>query len=815
MKLEISVKRISQHLNISLSHFLTVFISLYLIPCSFAQQGVWIKKNDFGGSSRLGAVGFSIGNYGYIGLGIDTFRLLKKDFWQYDPVKNSWTQKASFPGNARQDAVGFSIGEKGYVATGYDSKKEKNDFWEYDPAENVWKQKANFSGEERFGAIGFSIGSKGYIGTGLKGRTSFKDFWEYDPSADTWTQKANFGSKPRLGAVGFSIGSKGYVGTGWDDPAALKDFWEYNPLTNLWIRKANFGGSARYAAVGFSIGSYGYIGAGDDGECKHDFWEYDTVADTWTQRASFGGAGRWGAAGFAVNGKGYIGTGFTENQTRQIYHRDFWQFTPPQLTDSSFAEKNQLPVIVNCYGGIIFSSRTEEGVSNINVFLYSNQNILLQSAATDSAGFFQFSNLSSNQNYTVRIDDSDSGFINQKNIFLADGTGRIVRAASKNNHSFLFENLPPDFSKLPALSVEDVSLNKFSVAGNFYHGKDRMPLENTRVFLKNEKGEVVQRTFTNAFGSFVFVNLSSENNFTIALDVCDPKLALSEIYLTTKNGTAVFNQECSMFRFQILASDNHTLSLLKIDDSQLIADLKGKLYADKTCKIPIANTRLSLMNAKGVLVKTVFTDSSGNFLFTHLPADKLMLTLLDKNDPSLAGKNVFLADMKNNVHGMLKSASGKFFRYEILTMEEPALAAIYFDDPWLRVFKLQSVSQKDSVLQITENIYYDYGKWDLLPSAVLILNKVVDVMKKNTGIVVEIISHTDSRGTNKFNLSLSQKRAQAAVDYVISKGIVKGKISGRGMGETQLVNRCKDGTECPEEEHSQNRRTEFKIKQSE
>ncbi|MEK6615939.1 MAG: OmpA family protein, partial [Bacteroidota bacterium] len=144
-----------------------------------------------------------------------------------------------------------------------------------------------------------------------------------------------------------------------------------------------------------------------------------------------------------------------------------------------------------------------------------------------------------------------------------------------------------------------------------------------------------------------------------------------------------------------------------------------------------------------------------------------------------------------------------------LPAEESALASIYFDDPWLSV----SVRTQDVVsLQITESIYYDYGKWELLPSAGIILNKVVDVMTKNTGIVIEIISHTDSRGTNEFNLSLSQKRAQAAVDYVLSKGIAKEKISGKGMGEKQLVNRCKDGTECSEEEHSQNRRTEFIIK---
>jgi peptidoglycan-associated lipoprotein len=60
-------------------------------------------------------------------------------------------------------------------------------------------------------------------------------------------------------------------------------------------------------------------------------------------------------------------------------------------------------------------------------------------------------------------------------------------------------------------------------------------------------------------------------------------------------------------------------------------------------------------------------------------------------------------------------------------------------------------------------------------------------------------------------LKLSQKRAQAAVDYIISKGIEKQRLTATGFGESRLKNHCKDGVECSEEEHAQNRRTEFKI----
>jgi N-acetylneuraminic acid mutarotase len=86
----------------------------------------------------------------------------------------------------RNSAVGFSIGNKGYVGTGYgDGPTLYNDFWEWDQVSNVWTQNVNFGGMARNAAVGFSIGNKGYVGTGVTGinpNYAFQDFWEYDPT---------------------------------------------------------------------------------------------------------------------------------------------------------------------------------------------------------------------------------------------------------------------------------------------------------------------------------------------------------------------------------------------------------------------------------------------------------------------------------------------------------------------------------------------------------------------------------------------------------------------------------------------------------
>jgi outer membrane protein OmpA-like peptidoglycan-associated protein len=112
---------------------------------------------------------------------------------------------------------------------------------------------------------------------------------------------------------------------------------------------------------------------------------------------------------------------------------------------------------------------------------------------------------------------------------------------------------------------------------------------------------------------------------------------------------------------------------------------------------------------------------------------------------------------------------------------------------------------------VMENIYYDFDKWDILPESAVELDKLVKVMKDNPSWKVELGSHTDSRGPDEYNEWLSQKRSESAVEYIISNGIDRDRITAKGYGETQLVNACGNDVPCSEAEHRKNRRTEFKI----
>ncbi len=112
---------------------------------------------------------------------------------------------------------------------------------------------------------------------------------------------------------------------------------------------------------------------------------------------------------------------------------------------------------------------------------------------------------------------------------------------------------------------------------------------------------------------------------------------------------------------------------------------------------------------------------------------------------------------------------------------------------------------------VLKNIYYDFDKSFIRNDATADLNKVVQIMKDNPDILVELGSHTDARGSDEYNIKLSQRRADAAVKYIISKGINKTRITAKGYGETQHLNECSNDVECSEEAHQLNRRTEFKV----
>lgn len=245
-----------------------------------------------------------------------------------------------------------------------------------------------------------------------------------------------------------------------------------------------------------------------------------------------------------------------------------------------------------------------------------------------------------------------------------------------------------------------------------------------------------------------------------------------------------------------------------------------------------------LVDKKLVANKSGKSATAGNNQFPCPPADSLAIeisgVIKDKQTlKPIAGATVFLLDtqsgkakvLKTDANGQFKTMGSKGILYIAKGMQNNYLSDcmnfrlektdtshvaniqrdILLDQ--LEVNKIISIGNMDYSI---ETIYYDFNKWFIRPDAEKELNKLVQVMKENP-ISIELGSHTDSRGSKEYNLDLSQKRAESAVRYIVMQGIDAARITAKGYGESQLINRCIDGITCSPREHQANRRTEFKV----
>ncbi len=380
-----------------MKHLITLLIAIIGFSAFGQTENFWTKKADFTGLKRERAVAFSIGDYGYIGTGVDTSETVLSDFWKYDPSNDTWTQIADIPGGMRRNAVAFTIGNFAYVGTGMDSvvatapgSSTLADFWQFDPSTNSWTQKADYPGGFGNGiyfATGFAIDSKGYICCGKRGPNNYSNqLWEYKPSIDQWTQLASFPGGLRYQLASFVVGYKAYVGFGTDQDLYRKDLWEFDATSNQWTQKADFPGSERSSTTTFTIGQRGFVTLGANGGFLDDLWEYNPFTDNWSVKASYGGSARKNAVAFVVNGKAYVGTGKGYSGKKMSMH----EYTPGSVLGLDQHEID-IAMYPNPTVDVVHFNYSNEQIDEIALYSISGQQ-LAAGAGLKSLDVSEFTN---------------------------------------------------------------------------------------------------------------------------------------------------------------------------------------------------------------------------------------------------------------------------------------------------------------------------------------------------------------------------------------------------------------------------------------
>ncbi|OCB73999.1 WD40-like Beta Propeller Repeat [Flavobacterium glycines] len=211
-------------------------------------------------------------------------------------------------------------------------------------------------------------------------------------------------------------------------------------------------------------------------------------------------------------------------------------------------------------------------------------------------------------------------------------------------------------------------------------------------------------------------------------------------------------------------------------------ELYGEI-TDKESKLPLPNSKIMLFDKKMNILKTVNADEKGAYSFM-VECSKMYTVRAEKEGYGTNEKQV-----------TIPYENGK--TYLPIELEKDQCKVTVGDDLG-KCFGIR-------------NIYFDLDKSNIRTEAALDLEKILDVLNQYPSMKLDIRSHTDSRASFKYNEALSDRRAKSTINWLIKNGVSADRLTGKGYGETELVNKCSDGVKCTEEEHQMNRRSEFII----
>ncbi|HVZ39736.1 MAG TPA: kelch repeat-containing protein [Candidatus Kapabacteria bacterium] len=255
----------------------------------------WSRKKDVPNvvTERLDATAFTVGNTGYVGLGLDQDSVTLRDLWAYDAAADTWSQRADLPGSTRCGAFAMNINGTVYVGGGFTGRllvSEMRDMYAYDPVQDLWTRKANIIVGGAFYVGAFVLGNYGYMATGLVRGTEIHNLYRYDPDSNAWSDRGPFPEPARAGCVAFTYAGKAYVGLGEAGFTELRtDIYRYDPDLGTWAFYTVMPGTpGRLLASAAVVGNSAYIGLGGDLDTADygDWWQLDFLASGVATRAN-------------------------------------------------------------------------------------------------------------------------------------------------------------------------------------------------------------------------------------------------------------------------------------------------------------------------------------------------------------------------------------------------------------------------------------------------------------------------------------------------------------------------------------------------
>lgn len=511
------------------------------------------------------------------------------------------------------------------------------------------------------------------------------------------------------------------------------------------------------------------------------------------------------------------------NQFKQPFHQIIFNGKKDFVDDTAYMNqfikniyKKQAPEpvtntkeLVQLVGKLCIDNDKQTPLRNKTVNLIDTKGQIISSTRTSHQGKFVFPQVNQEQakGLTMLV-------LPQEN-----PTGQRLKLMT--NHAQLITSSPYTENNATTFTNSD-SLNviyqlidnqfKYDIAGKLIttNGVERKVASHQTVYLMEKNKKVIKKAQTDALGNFVFPKISPWQTYYLAYDTlaCEPNFKM-ELYSTKdKFIYRMDSTQNNKFIYRFLSVSHSAFNDLIIDESELQMTVKGKLYGDNQNN-PLNDFKVVLLNDQFTIIDSCITNQYGDFLFTRLPYNK-SFSISAENDKNRLDvfNNILVYDNAGNLVKLLPLVRGAKFNYKPLAVEQSLLTELYVDDAWLGIINKDKKAKTEHII---EPILFEFNKADLQPQSEQTLDKVVLAMQSNSHFVVELSAHTDSKGSDQYNLRLSEQRAMAAKHYIVRKLIDPNRILVKGYGETKLLNNCGNTSVCSEDEHAVNRRLEFKL----
>jgi outer membrane protein OmpA-like peptidoglycan-associated protein len=290
--------------------------------------------------------------------------------------------------------------------------------------------------------------------------------------------------------------------------------------------------------------------------------------------------------------------------------------------------------------------------------------------------------------------------------------------------------------------------------------------------------------------------------------------AISELQLVNSQVIIYKNEE---FIEEIHLHGGHTFTYELICNSDYRFVIKKNFYSDGELTVSTNDNSGATLNEQARLNKLdCVIHLSGQVVDsnTKVPLPEVMVQLFKDGIPvetlTLDNNMLFNTELKCNSSYQLMASKTNY-----RTLSVPLLSSLQNGSQINKILELQPIIEIASVrgerMIKTNPILFELNEYEITDEAAEELDKLVSYLNKYPTIELSVRNHTDSRAPDAYNMTLSNNRAMAIVTYLRNKGIASIKVSGRGFGETRLINKCSNGVSCSDAEHAINKRTEFVI----